>query len=469
MLVKDIVDTHKVTLIGTHSGLGGFFHGPLWLYLLIPFYLIGKGNPFVFTYAYILIALVTVLSGFLVGKKLYNTWTGLFIAFLLAVSPTIWSYVPNTIGVNMLPLVYIFLFYFLIRYLRGDIKAYIFAIFFAGLALQFEAALPLVVLLVVFLSFFLQKKAYKQWKIIFTSIGALLLSLSTFILFDIRHQFLQTKALLGIFSQSKQGSDYLTLPERFVSHAASFGNVYQSVLIQKTTILELLFLALIGLFLWYSKAKGNLPKQQLKEIWYVFLFPVALFIIYTGFAHPIYPEYLLGITVPVAIGLSVISTTVWKEIYGKVLVILFVSITLWIAGTKIFTPYHPDKTAGSYLNQKYVVDWILHDTHGEKVGYFVYTPETFTYGMDYLLWWKSKQLHTMQPVSEKLPVTYLILYPAPTGDEGAHAFWKKTKVRTNASVIERKQFPSGITVEKVSIKPDEPPVDPTYFQNLIFR
>src|SRR5258708_39849945 len=52
LLTQNIAQTHKIPLIGTHSGLGGFFHGPFWLLYLLPFYLIGSGNPFTFTYAY---------------------------------------------------------------------------------------------------------------------------------------------------------------------------------------------------------------------------------------------------------------------------------------------------------------------------------------------------------------------------------------------------------------------------------
>src|ERR1035437_2616278 len=72
LLVKNIVDTHSLALIGTHSGLGGFFHGPLWLYMLAPIYILGHGNPFSFTYFYIGLQLATVLVGYLVGSKLYG-------------------------------------------------------------------------------------------------------------------------------------------------------------------------------------------------------------------------------------------------------------------------------------------------------------------------------------------------------------------------------------------------------------
>src|SRR5664279_1344619 len=71
LLTQSIVDTHQLALIGTHSGLGGFFHGPLWLYMLAPSYILGKGNPFAFTYFYIGLELATVFAAYVIGSKLY--------------------------------------------------------------------------------------------------------------------------------------------------------------------------------------------------------------------------------------------------------------------------------------------------------------------------------------------------------------------------------------------------------------
>jgi len=100
LLTQSIVQTHSLVLIGTHSGLGGFFHGPLWLYMLVPVYMFGGGNPFSFTYFYISLQLVTVLVAYLVGSKLYGTKGGIVISLLVALSPITWNAVPNTIGVN---------------------------------------------------------------------------------------------------------------------------------------------------------------------------------------------------------------------------------------------------------------------------------------------------------------------------------------------------------------------------------
>src|SRR3989344_8878516 len=129
LLVKDIVDTQSFALIGTHSGLGGFFHGPLWLYMLSPIYVLSGGNPFSFTYFYIGLQLATVLAAHLVGSRLYGDKGGILMSLLIALSPVTWNTVQNTIGVNVVPVVFLGLFYFLIKFLRGDKNSIIFASF----------------------------------------------------------------------------------------------------------------------------------------------------------------------------------------------------------------------------------------------------------------------------------------------------------------------------------------------------
>lgn len=472
LLVKDILENNLITLIGTHSGLGGFFHGPLWLYQLIPFYLFGGGDPFAFTYAYVLLALVTVLVGFFVGENLYDKKTGLIFASLLAISPSVWSFIPNTIGVNMVPLIFLGMFYSLIRYIRGETWAYIFAIFFAGLSLQYETALPLIVIFVVGCCFFLNKKILHKPKIIFLSIFSFLLSVSTFILFDVRHNFLMFKALLSLSSNTEHGSGYMDYPTRIANHLTSLKSVYESVFITSNFLFELLLIVILSIFLFLVIKKNLYRKQDIKEIWLLAGFPIAIFVFYLFYAYPVWPEYLLGLTVPVALAYTLISQKVWRMTLGKIVIILFIVVSCIEIGNSLFvkylSPYTPNQSAGSYKNQREVVKWILHDSKGKEFGYFVYDPTTYTYSMDYLMSWEGKN-YKAKPMSEKKGTTYLILYPPLQNDEGAHAFWKKHKMRTNGKVVSKKTFTGNIIVEKLSISPNEPPVDPTYHQNLIFR
>lgn len=472
LLTKDIIYNNHLTLIGTHSGLGGFFHGPLWLYMLVPVYLLGSGNPMVFAYFYIVLSLVTVIAGFFVGKQLYNTWIGLLIAFILAVSSSIWPYVPNTIGINPVPLVYLLIYYFLVKFIRGDDRSLIFSTFFVGLTLQFETAAALVLIPVFALAVLIFRfEIIKNIKIVLLSLLSLIVSLSTFILFDLRHQFLMTKSLLNINSGLGQSEGYLHFPERFYAHFNSLKGVVTSVNFSNDLILLVTVLLIIAFGIGTVWKRQGKDKIEIKEYGVLMFIPIVMFIVFLKYPYPIYHDYVLGLTIPMAllVGLSVKS--IWHHQLGKVLIVVFIGINGVLAVQHIFdqyTNYIPNQSAGSYKNQRAVIDWIFKDADGEEFGYFVYDPTTYTYGMDYLTEWRGEQLGYI-PESKKLETTYLIYYPPLDNDLGAHEFWKTNVIRTEGEVVTRKEFTGGLIVEKLSIDPSEESEDPNYHQNLIFR
>jgi hypothetical protein len=46
LLMEDILYNKPIALIGPRSGaISGVFHGPLWFYLNLPAFILGKGNP----------------------------------------------------------------------------------------------------------------------------------------------------------------------------------------------------------------------------------------------------------------------------------------------------------------------------------------------------------------------------------------------------------------------------------------
>ena len=467
ILTKDIITRDHFVLIGTHSGLGGFFHGPLWLYMLVPFYFLGGGNPFTFTYFYIAISVLTVIAGYFAASRLYDYKVGLLTAFLLALSPSIWGTVPNTIGVNMVPLVYIAMFYFLIKYIRGDKFSYIFAVFFAGLALQFETALPLIILPLVAVTFFLNKKAVKDIKLILLSIASFLLSISTFILFDLRHNFLMTRSLAGFVSGGEKESGYMELSQRILTHASSLASIYRSLPIS-THILLLVTAALIVVISLYLLKKDN-DKKRLKEWLYLALFPVFVMVLYLGYAYPVWPEYLLGLSIPIAFAFAISLNKVLQHKKLMLLPALFIILSLTFAGQNIKAPYGKNLSSGSYQRQIEVVEYIFKDAKDEKLTYFVYTPHTYTYSMDYLFEYLGEKKYGYIPQSNKSESTYLILYPQLSGDEGAHIFWKENVINTQSSPSASIEFESGIVVEKIDLSSDTENLDPNYHQDLIFR
>lgn len=66
-LFKEI-DAKKIILIGPRSSVSSLFHGPLWLYLNYPAYLLGKGDPVVVGYYWVFLTIIFLIASFIIAK-----------------------------------------------------------------------------------------------------------------------------------------------------------------------------------------------------------------------------------------------------------------------------------------------------------------------------------------------------------------------------------------------------------------
>jgi len=345
--------------------------------------------------------------------------------------------------------------------------------------LQFETALPLVLMPMMVISFFLNRQAIKDLRLTVLCLIAYILSVSSFILFDLRHKFLMTSAVISAFTaHGPKGKDYLKLSDRIPAHINSLWGVYKSLLFNENILLSLFFVAILlfGIIL-FIKTK----QKYKKEFFFLLLFPVLAYVLFIGYAYPIFGPYVFGLLIPVALAFYLAIIEVWKKFFGKVLVVLFFALTFLSVASYIqnqyLTKYQFDSSAGTYKNQLAAVEWIYLDAEGVrnagsgKFGYFVYSTSTYTHGPDYLISWYHKSHPTILFESKKDVITYLILAPHMTGDNGAYDFWKKNvlHIGNEDKVLLTKTFAGGIIVEKLEIGNKEPPVDPNYYQGLLFR
>lgn len=198
-LVKEIVVNRDIPLIGARSGLGGIFHGPLWLYIVsIPFFIAGGDPYWTLVPLFLFVSMGIIFVGYIVGKRLYDSLTGLLIALFLGINPALLQANAVTTNAQVMPLIFLLYIFSIIKYLRGRANYFILAIIAIGLGIHFESAfsiflLPLTLIVLLF------NKKFPSIKIIFIGIGCFLLTVSTFIVFELRHNFLMTNAALGLF------------------------------------------------------------------------------------------------------------------------------------------------------------------------------------------------------------------------------------------------------------------------------
>jgi glycosyltransferase involved in cell wall biosynthesis len=477
MLIREIAQG-DIALIGARAGIGGIFHGPLWLYMNVPLFLVTRGDPF-FTLIpmFVGVSLAIIVSGFFLGWKLYDRCTGFVFGILLSISSLYVTTVLLTTNAQVMPLVFVWYILSILLFLRGSNKALVASSFFVGLGFQFESAFAVMLIPITFFAILLRWKKV-SFQTILLSIGAFLLAVASFIVFELRNSFLMTRSALSLLQGGvkplkgfEQYSDMgFRVVDRFDAYIESLHAPFFTSSTSTMIILLLVLLCAFGLFVREIIHTKKISSEN-KEYLFVLLTPIFIFILYILYPFPLWEHYILPVGIITILYFVLSLRKIYQKPFGEIILALVMLILLKPAVLSAYNqyivhPYPKNISDGSYQNQLAVVDSVLKDANGENFGYFVYMPGIFTYNMDYLLWWKSKEYKSLI-AAEKKPLTYLIMYPA--ANQNAHEFWKEHVLHTQKQPISNYTYTGGIKVEKLNLSGSEPAVDPNYFMNLHFR
>lgn len=469
LLLEDMVKNHTVPLIGPRSGgIPGVFHGPLWMYLNLPAFILGHGNPVVVGWFWVgLVGLLTGLVAF-VGTKLYGRIVGVLSAILMsAVSVGTTSSLFNPFGAV---LVFPLFFYFLYQYLTQKKMLYLIAaLFSAGLLIQFQVAfgMPILILsslLVVFTIF--RNKKYTH----ITSFLILLIPLSTYIVFDLRHDFLEIKALLTYIAGKSGAVDNFTphamLMNRFEGFVSTLATIPSPNIL--LTILILLFFA----FLLYKAIKNKTTPQGKSTLLFFYLFfGYWIFaFLFRGVIWNYYTWPFLPLTV-------LLIASGWRIIPKYLFLIFFALIMLstWqqaLIYKDMLTNHYIAKDSGSWLFN-YSLAKAVYTENDTSFGYYIFSPDQYGYSPRYAMNYLSSKYPQVQVFPyQKQPITYLLISP-PGGKNNSIGgeWWKTHRVNITKKPQQTISFANGFKVEKFLLTEKEKavPTDPNLIDSLIFR
>lgn len=477
MLVKEIATTFNITLIGARAGIGGIFHGPLWLYMNVPLFLLTGGDPFwTLVPLFVVVSLSIIVAGFIVTLKLYDLSTAFLYALFLSISSVYVKTVPYTSNAQVMPLIFLLYLGTITFFLRGKNKALIASAFLIGLGFHFESAFAILLIPITLVACIIRFKKIPLQDIVL-SVGAFFLAVSNFIVFELRHNFLMTQSVLTLFRggiKPLKGFELYSnlnfrIFDRYQAYLSSL-NAPFSTITQQTYLI--LFIVLVGslIALIFEIIRTKRLSHENKEYLFIACIPIMIFLFYILYPFPLWEHYLLPVGVITILYFVLSVKRFFRNKYGifiGILLLFFIlKPTVQASFQQHSRTYQKDTTDGSYQNQLAVVDWVFQDANGKEFSYFVYMPSVFTYNMDYLFWWRDKHYKTIYS-DKKKDIAYLIMYPESA--EGAHEFWEKNVIHTTGPVLAQKQFQGGIVVKKIQTNSDEEPVDPNYYMNLIFR
>jgi len=480
LLMEDIWVNRNISLIGPRSGaIPGVFHGPLWLYLNLPSFIIGKGDPVFVGWFWVFLSIVTVIGTYYVGKKLFTKNQALIAAVLVSMSQA--KDIKNLFNPYGALLVTPFFILTTSKYFKNNnIKYLAISLFLAGLMIQFQMAFGVPILILFLLLIFYSIIKNKKLKH-FLVLPVIFIPLSSFIIFDLRHNFLQTNAVikyvLGIESPGAVQSNFFTLLSiRFKEMTFdTFGMIASQ---NKLFTSMVLVVVLISLYKMYKNNKFTIANPNFLII-YLFL---GFWVISLIFKGPMWSYYYWPFLPLLAI-LFASCLTYLNKLFYVIVLILLISLNTYNNFTEVKN-YNPDyhrHGESSWLFNKKVAEKIFNSTN-QDFGYFIFTPDLYGYYPRYAMIFVSKEFSNINAYPyEKRPTTFLLIAPPPSYGKSAdsewfkkninQATWKSGDLNIQREPDEVETYQNGFVVEKYNFSDKEAsiPTNPNLIKDLIFR
>lgn len=312
-----LVEFHP-PLIGPGTSVGSMYLGPLYYYMMAIPVLLANFSP---VGPAVMVAILGVLTVFLIwfiGREWFGKIAGLVSALLYAISPTIIIFSRSSWNPNIMPFFSLLSIYAIWKVWKE--KEYKWMIVL-GISLAFVLQshyLGLLLIPTLFI-FWLMSPPPKYYSLFAISLFAFLMS--PLLLFDIRHGWINLKAIEAFFTTNK---DIGFSVSHYFSNVSSVLTMISANLISaKNIFLSFSTLALFLLVLiWVYKNKKIKTAIGLLVLWLVMgVFGIAF---YKG---PIYDHYL-GFLFPApflilgAVAQNIIKNKVWGLIFGVYLLSL---------------------------------------------------------------------------------------------------------------------------------------------------
>ncbi len=420
LVVRDIIDNLKFPLIGPTTGQQGVFYGPWWYYILIPPFLITQGNPQGINFLFAASGIITVILGFIVGKKIGGVYLGLLFSALLSFSPALIGLATQIWSPNIIPQFILLSFYVacLTLELKNKKSKKLFVYFgllgfLLGIIIDMEIVFG-ILLMASFLLFLLLKFNFLSFFRHFLMFGiGLFITIATRVVFEVRHDFIMTRNLPHLFSSnSEKQTFHLQIAER----ANQFWEIFVNTLGggNNYTAVVILFASLFLIMGFFRKAKS-------REKDFLLLGVITILVFFFGsslFNHAIWGHYLVGIPVfyilLTALTLQFLHQSVSQKFVVYAISIVFLAVVLnpmRIAQNMKSTNFEGD--ASVYRNQLQVIDYVYKRANTKPFNVTVYTPPVYDYTYQYLFSWYGKKTYKYLPDQKPTKLLFIVLEPDP--------------------------------------------------------
>lgn len=428
LLVEELVNKGSPILIGPRAGgVPGTFFGPLWVYLSTPFYLLGNGNPIFIGIFYWLLSILSLSFVMWLARKILG-WPSAMISgaiFSFYVINLSLGFTQTFGSVLLSP----FMFYLVYKFLNDKkIGTLLLLLLLHGFLIQFQPAFGVISLTIttalVLYTIFKIKKYYYVFSYLI-----LFIPLITYVIFEVRHNFLQIRALISFIFVSNPYVEEIGLvsliSNRFI-HFMGRLNLLQSDHLTIGIIFIFIFM-----FILYKSIKLPSKDKKKKFLLLFYFYYFAFWVVSVVFKGFVWDFYTLGF-LPIAV---VVFSSLYLLINRRVFIILLLGMIIFMMlSTRSqlisFNQFSGDNPS-SWLTNKMIAQYIYDDANSD-FGYFVYSTDEFAYSPKYAMSYLNKLSDKEGNLCEKRKETYLIYGPY-VDDVNAHEFWKINRIKLDAN------------------------------------
>ncbi len=452
-LLLNEIETKKIMLVGARAGAAGLFHGIFWPYFNFPVYYLSRGNPVAVAWWWVFCSLIFLYSGFLIAKKLFNETTG-FLFVLLTSAYLVFQTKEFTHpqgAMLFMPAV----FYLFWRYVETlKLKYLVSFVLGSGILIQLEMAFGMPFFLLAAL--YLLVVEIKQRKLKHASVFLLLLlPLSTFILFDLRHDFFMTKSFLAYTKgQPWEVYNFANILQNRLDYMTSLAVplLYGMLTYGSSSLNRLFFGVFFAVLLWV------IVKGENRQIYLTFLyFFLGFFILSLTNRYYLLAQHFIAFVPLVFLFLaSLVTTKQGKVLWPFIIFILLFNVYSGVTFIGSAKANFMGKNEDSWKGLEPIARDIFSHEESE-FGYFVYAPDKLAYEPKFLMVYGQKQYPKSQAYYfQKKPITYIVSAPPPPNDPFMRdEWWTKNSIKI-AKIPERVfNYPNGYKVERYTLTPEE--------------
>ncbi len=298
LIVRNLLIHADPILIGPGTSVGSMYLGPLYYYFMAPFLFLSNFSPVGPAVGVALLGVATIYLVYLVGRDWFGNKAGLVSSFLFAISPVVILYSHSSWNPNIMP-------FFALLSIYSVWKAYfnkkytwliVSSISFA-FVLQSHYLGVLIAPVLVF--YWLKSKAPLKYTIISILVFGFLMS--PLLIFDIRHNFLNSKALYKFITVRQETVTFKPLSIITKTYPI-FNNINNSLVASKNKNVAniITFLTVTVLFFALFKNRKLINEKSLPLILWIVTGVIGLGIYnqtihdhYFGFLFPA-PFLLIG-------------------------------------------------------------------------------------------------------------------------------------------------------------------------------